>query len=72
METTKHLSVSSSSSSLKIFQLSKEKATDISMNIDKKYLIEVEVGTGTKGRWYVKNMKQKSWEKEAKKIGGHH
>lgn len=54
------------------FRLSKEKATEISLNIDKKYLIEVEVGTGAKGRWYVKNMKQKSWEKEAKKIGGYH
>ena len=54
------------------FHISNEKANEILFNIGKKYLIEVKIGNGYKGRWYVKEMTQKDWISEAKKQGKKH
>ena len=54
------------------FHISNDKAQDILSNIGKKYLIEVKIGNGYKGRWYVKEMTQKDWITEAKKQGKKH
>ena len=49
------------------FRISQDKVEQILSNMGRKYLIEVKVGNGYKGRWYVKGMEQKDWITEAKK-----